>query len=51
MSNINNLTLSKFYLDAILTKSEAAKKSWTWLLVDEVVPENEIVKYVSNLKS
>ena len=51
MSNINNLTLSKFYLDAILTKSEAAKKSWTWLLVDEVVPEKEIVKYVSDLKS
>ena len=51
MSNINNLTFSKSCLDVILTKSEAAKKGWIWLLVEELVPEKEIVKYVSNIKS
>ena len=41
MSNINKLTFNKFCLDVILTKSEA----------EEVVPEKEIVKYMSNIKS
>ena len=36
MMNIKNLTLSKFCLDAILTKSGAAEKGWIWLLVEEV---------------